>query len=328
MHYTLKRSGERILGLENVPDDLEPYDIGGTKGIRDLVPEFDLLSAKHKHHLNAMFNYRYFHDICDALHGAGYVDHVTSFGVPYDFRLVLDPTYREKMFDGLGNILSSSVKQTGEKAVVVSHSLGGLLLKWFLTSRPYYQDMLDMWVSVSTPFAGSHYALRVALCGDHYIPFFKSYVRDEVARNTGIAMCFPNSLGFDVNEPLAKIGQRNVTIGEYAAFDTVPFQLYCDLFQPYLNLIEQPIQVPIHAVLATNKPTGGYFEMSSISEQPSTIEMVQGDGLVSERSLMVYEKVIHHRCMRELLIATRDHTSLLLDADVIKLICSYALGKR
>jgi hypothetical protein len=204
--------------------------------------------------------------------------------------------------------------------------MGGLLLKWFLTSRPYYQNMLEMWVSVSTPFAGSHYALRVALCGDHYIPFFKSYVRDEVARNTGIIMCFPNSIGFDINEPLAKIGHREVTIGQYAAFDLVQFQIYRDLFQPYLNLIEQPIQVPIHAVLATNKQTGGYFEMNG--EQPTAIEMVKGDGLVSDRSLLAYEKVIQHRCMRELVVAKRDHTSLLLDADVIKLICSYALGKK
>jgi hypothetical protein len=333
---------QRITGLTNVSPDIVPYDFGGTKGIKDLIPEFHYLGASYKHKLNSVFYYRYFHNICDELYKIGYKDHETLYGLPYDFRLVLDPAYREGLFDKMGQTLEESVKVTGDKAIIVTHSMGGLLLKWFLTTRPYYQSLVDRWVSISTPFGGSHYSLRVALCGDHYTPLFKNTVKDELARNTGLIMCFPNSLAFHPEEPLASVIEgfdaiksgdlhAHITVQNYetlAKHGCLQFKMWRDLYKPYLGIIEQPISVPTHVVISSNENTRGRFTMRTIGSEPLDEIMIKGDGIVSEKSLRMFERIIHARDIRETVLTNGNHTSPLIDRSVIKLIRAYAQGRK
>ena len=333
MHYkVLMNDKHRVIGFDDIPKDIVPYDIGGTQGIRDLVPEFFYLNNKYKHRLNSAFYYRYYHDICSALHKEGYVDNVNLRGLPYDFRLVLDPKYRETMFEYFGKVIEQSVRLSGEKAVVVSHSLGGIMFKWFLSEFPYFQNMVETWVSISTPFGGSHYSLRAAFCGDHYIPFFKSCILDELARNTGLIVCFPNELSYDRNETLATIGDVDISIRSYeehANAGMIQFQIYRDLYLPYFNLIQQPISVATHAVISlSDNSTTGKFRTRVLGEQPNEITMVCGDNIVGENSLRSFEKIIYQRNMKELVLrGESDHTSPLLNKQVIDLILNYAKSR-
>ena len=338
MYYTVKKEVdkegiERVVGFDNVPN-IVPFDVGGTAGIKEIVPEFMYLNTSYKEKLDSIFNYKYFNAICESLYKNGYEDHVTLFGVPYDFRLVLDPMYRERLFNQFGKILTKSVHQTGEKAVVVSHSLGGLLLKWFLTSNPYYQSMVDHWVSISTPFGGSHYSLRVALCGDHYIPFFKATVREELARCSGVIMCFPNDLAFSADEPLARVGSsatQNISIKSYdqlALEGNVQFQIWRDLYRPYLHLIEQPINVPMTAVASVNNSTKALFSMKALGEMPTTLSTVEGDGIIVKKSLLAFQNMVMSNNLKDVLLEDHDHTSPLTDPQIIQIIKSHALPSR
>lgn len=320
-----------VCGLKGIPKDLIPYDIGGTKGIKDLVPEFQYLKRSYKEKLNNAFYYRYFHDICDALYSKGYEDKNSLIGVPYDFRLVLDPIYRQGLFADFAKFLTKSTELKKEKAIVVTHSLGGLLFKWFLTTYPYYQSMVHTWVSISTPFGGAHYPLKAALCGDHYMPVFKQCVKDELARNTGIIMCFPNSLAYKDDEPLAYVAQPEQTI-TLASFDKLaqqhvkPFQLWRDLYKPYIPIISQPISVNTVIVVGSGNNTPTVFHMTSLGEEPCTLKRGIGDGIIEDKSLMVYDKVFSGcKSLKKLHLDGRDHTSPLMDATVIKLILDLAM---
>lgn len=342
MHYGTRivqdtRGIERVTGISDISADLIPYDIGGVKGVCDIIPEFDNLATFQQHHLNRMFNYRYFHNITESLVNAGYKDRKNLHGLPYDFRLVLDPMYREHMFQYFSEVIENTVKANGEKAVVVTHSMGGLLLKLFLTTHPYHQSLIDRWISISTPFGGSTYSLKVALCGEHYIPIFGSSVREELSRNTGVIMCFPNTIGYDPDEPLVMVEGRSdksfqISVNSFdmlADMGVVQFQIWRDLFKPLVNVLEFPISIPTHVIMSKNNNTKGIFTVRSLGDQPTHSQFIPGDGIIPEKSLMAFSKIIYHPLLRETIItdSNRDHTSLLMDPHVINIIKRYALSK-
>lgn len=331
MAYGIQYQDDKIIGLKNIPSDLQAFDIGGTKGIKDIIPEFSLLSTTNKHTLDTVCYYRYFHDICESLYEQGYVDHHTLFGLPYDFRLVLDPIYRSRIFDELAVVLHAGISNTGEKTVVVTHSIGGIMFKWFLSERPYYQDMIHQWISINTPFGGSTFALRTALYGAHYVPMFKGYVQEELSRNTGVILAFPNELAFHPYEPLCHItGVGTLTLSSYGSNNELThatkrhqqtFKIWRDLYQPSISLIGAPVDVNLHAVISVGTPTPGMFTMKSSST-------VNGDGTVPYKSLRVYERIAYSQDkLKDLILRDCDHTSPLMDARVIKLIKHYALPK-
>jgi pimeloyl-ACP methyl ester carboxylesterase len=330
MYYSIKKANGKVIGFDNIPPDLYPHDIGGTQGIKDLIPEFQYLSTKQKEKLNSAYYYRYFNDICIALEKEGYADHVSLYGLPYDFRLILDPIYRESMFDYFRKVIDHGVRLGGDKAVVISHSLGSLVFKWFISTHPQYQQLIDVWISINAPFAGSHHSLKVVLCGDHYNPLLKTTIREELARNSGLIACFPNDLGFDRDEILATIGDKNICISNYNTFadaDNISFQIHRDLFLPYLDIIKQPIAVRTHAIISVDNVTDSIFRIHNIGEQPYEVLQDIGDKIVVEKSLRSYEKIITQKGMKDLILPNNNHTSPLMDKQVIKLIIDYCKNK-
>lgn len=317
------------------------YDFGGSKGVKDIVPEFLLLPSNYQKLLDDMFHHRYFHSIVEQMYMHGYRDHFSLFGAPYDFRFILDPIIRAEYYKQLQVLIENACSNTGEKVVLVSHSLGGIIFKSFLTtlgSQDWINRHVERWVCISAPFGGSYSALYAATSGEHYIPAMRSSVQHELQRNLGIVACFPNKLAFSDDEPLLDIeGACPVSIASYETYagkGILPFKLWTDLFEPlYDTTLRNKVTVPTHLICASKvASTQGRGFADAWDAAPSRVEYVHGDGVVPLKSLLAIERVVDHRQLTETIMyesrnkgADCDHTSILQDETVLKIVRDYAL---
>lgn len=70
--------------------------------------------------------------------------------IPYDFRLLMDPGYTERLYTDLDLFL-----ERGAPRVVFCHSLGGLMFHDYLISRPERARRVKRIVNINVPFDGS-----------------------------------------------------------------------------------------------------------------------------------------------------------------------------
>lgn len=313
-------------------NSIVPFDIGGTKGVKDIVPEFLLLPSQYQKIMDDMFHFRYFQPICDLAYKRGYKDHKTILGVPNDFRFILDPVVRQEFFQNIKDCVERGCLMGGDKAVIVTHSLGGVLLKWFLTTavpQEWIDKYIKQWVCICAPFGGSYQALRAACCGEHYVSSLRPYVQDELQRITGIIMCFPNELAFDVNDKLVTT-QQNGTIsianyGKFAGKGRIPFKIWTDLYAPHLEAITRKIKVPTHVIYTQNVPTYGKAYAEKWNDVHMQVSTSDGDGIVPAQSLAAYKKVLDLSVVTETIIPNSDHTLLISDATTLEIIGSYLI---
>ena len=356
MSYELRRdpATKRIVGFDGYESSgIVPYDIGGTAGVKDLVSEVLLLNQKQQDDIENMYQSRYFHPLCEALYAKGYADGKTLVGLPYDFRLVLDPEYRRRLFNTFRVYIERAVadarrERGADGAVVVAHSLGALLFKWFLSSGDVAPDWIAEnvahFVSICAPYGGAPNSIKACVAGEHYIPLFHQVFQEELQYNSGIIMCFPNrigTLGGDVLYELApKDGggserprpagpekMREIRLGDYgdlAAAGAIPFEIWRDLYEPHIPVVEKRIAVPTTAVLTVNVATGTRFKARKLSAYPYDTSYGYGDGVVPARSLKSYRKLFAGETTEELLIAGGNHAKLISDPRVCRLVLRLA----
>lgn len=320
-----------------IPDThLSPYDFGGTRGVKDMIPEFLLLPQQYQNVLEDLFHHRYFHFIVDDLHSHGYKDHVSLFGAPYDFRFILDPRIRSRYFDDLQALIETSCRNMGEKAVIVSHSLGGIMFKWFITSRvsqEWIDKHIEKWVCISAPFGGSNNALFAATSGEHYISSMRVLVQNELQHHLGIIACFPNELAYHSDEALLYMDgtkSKPITQNTYedlANDDIKPFKIWTDLFRENLSRHIKPVRrVPTHVVCGMKKrSTNGCGFAEAWDSVPYHYEHVDGDVVVPLKSLLAVEKVLDRHHITETLVPNTDHTAILSHPALIKIVRDAAL---
>ncbi|XP_057870840.2 phospholipase A(1) LCAT3 [Cryptomeria japonica] len=101
-------------------------------------------------HLDVLY---YFHDLIDTMLDWGYEKGVTLFGYGFDFR---QSNRIGKSMDGLRKKLETAYKASGGKKVnIISHSMGGLLVKCFLSlHQDIFEKYVNTWISIASPFQG------------------------------------------------------------------------------------------------------------------------------------------------------------------------------
>lgn len=331
MGFNVARNEEgQIIGLDYHGKNIDVYDLGGTNGIKDIVSEFLLLPKQHQTILQNVFNFRYFQPLCEELYSIGYQDHSNLFGIPYDFRLVLDPAYRNQMFHTMKNIIEVAYGQSHKRVVIVAHSLGAIMFKWFLgefVSQAWVDQYVDTLLCVSPPFGGAMFALRAVICGDYYVPMFHKVFKEELQKNSGIIMCLPNRLAYGEDEVLLEYNKGVVNVNSYndLAKDHISFQLYKQLYEPHLPTITKHVSVQTHVVIACGTPTPKHYISHELEKYPHKVEYTTGDGVVDERSLHAVAKVFHEDDMKLLIIPDGDHTSILNDRRFFHMLKHYAL---
>lgn len=313
--------------------DIVPFDVGGSRGVQDVVPEFTFLNKATQNKLESAFQYRYFHTLCSYFHRHGYVDHNNLLGLPYDFRLVLDPQYRQQLFEQIRTMIEgASLRNGGEKVVIVGHSLGCILFKWFLTTfvdQGWIDAYVQRFICISAPFGGAMFAMRAVVSGDYYVPLFHKVYKEEIQTNTGIVMCLPNRLSYDNQTPLMDILKDNTQVNldsysQLADRGMIAFELWRDLYEPHLDVIAKTVRVPTHVVCCIDKNAPSMYYTDTLDDYPYQTSHVRGDGVVDSNSLLVYEKVFDRHHLRDFIIPRTGHTQMISDPRVLHLIHQYA----
>jgi len=110
-----------------------------------------------------------FKKMTDALVEEGYVRNETLLGAPYDFRHApFSPSGKAYQAD-LKNLIERGVRHSGEKALLISHSMGGLQVLHFLSqqSQAWKDAHIQQWIPISAPFGGANEAMRLFVSGDN-----------------------------------------------------------------------------------------------------------------------------------------------------------------
>ncbi|ESU34844.1 Phosphatidylcholine-sterol O-acyltransferase [Giardia duodenalis] len=82
----------------------------------------------------------------------GYKEGLNLFAFTYDWRQALHIASIQSAFDEL---LKAACQTTGQRCIVVGHSMGGLLVTTYMRLHPDWNDYIAKFVSLGVPYAGS-----------------------------------------------------------------------------------------------------------------------------------------------------------------------------
>eukprot|EP00246_Nothoceros_aenigmaticus_P005573 TRINITY_DN1773_c0_g1_i3.p1 TRINITY_DN1773_c0_g1~~TRINITY_DN1773_c0_g1_i3.p1 ORF type:complete len:417 (-),score=86.08 TRINITY_DN1773_c0_g1_i3:74-1324(-) len=117
----------------------------------------------------------YFHDMIQKMLEWGYKEGTTLFGFGYDFR---QSNRVPEVLDGLKAKLKEMYDASGGKKVnVISHSMGGVLVKLFMEiHKEEFEKYVNMWVAIAVPFQGAPgFIMDCLLTG---VEFLKGWQRE------------------------------------------------------------------------------------------------------------------------------------------------------
>eukprot|EP00898_Chlorokybus_atmophyticus_P001007 jgi/Chlat1/1907/Chrsp149S00116 len=150
------REFQRKLWSKFNPDTSEVESIDSTSHV--VVPDdrfglaaIDILDPDLRLRVDDLY---YFRDIITLLTAWGYVEGTTLFGFGFDFR---QSNRLERHMEAFKERLKLAYDSAGGRKVdVISHSMGGLLLKCFMALRPQeFQQYVGTWVAITAPFQGA-----------------------------------------------------------------------------------------------------------------------------------------------------------------------------
>ena len=260
--------------------DLVPHHVGGLDGIRNICRDlhwfssmFDMIDLTDR--LDEHFNFTYFDSLINALESDGAVPTADLFGFPYDFRFVLDPEVKRQTFANLRFVIETAVRKNKGAVVMVCHSQGALVVKWFLNEMPldWTRHHVHKFVAINAPFSGVPHVLHILKNGDHYIKPMRKWLLENLRFNTGLVMMMP---------PIEESELIRCDLEGVA-------RLRRELYEPQRERIEAPLQVPsivIHSELY--RETVAQIEFNDDGDCIETIGM--GDGVVPNHSILAYEQ--------------------------------------
>ncbi|XP_009383344.2 phospholipase A(1) LCAT3 isoform X1 [Musa acuminata AAA Group] len=214
----------------NVDDEIVvPEDDYGLQAIDILDPS---LWAK----LLRLTDVYQFHEMIDMLIGCGYEKGTTLFGFGYDFR---QSNRIDKTMDGLKQKLETAYKASGGKKVnIISHSMGGLLVKCFMSlHNDDFSKYVNKWICIACPFQGAPGCIYDSLLtGLQFVYGFESFffvsrwtMHQLLIECPSIYEMLPNS-GFKwKKKPLIQVwrklseGKENVKLEEYDPATCISF---------------------------------------------------------------------------------------------------------
>lgn len=308
----------KVTGLRRSDPSIVPLDVGGLRGIRDVVGDFEMLPRAAREWLNYWYSYQYFGPAIDAVQR--HVPKAPMLGLPYDIRLVLDGRERRALFRQWKREIERACEgAAGQSVVVVAHSLGAVLFKWFASSsvvdRTWLDNYVSRFVSVSAPYGGSPLAMRVLCTGDHYVPMYRGIFREEMQKFSGLVMCMPNHFAFDREACLLELEngyQLSInTMHELARIGHPSFGIYEDLWVPNLNEYAAPVHVRTDVFMAAGEPTPVMFSSKQLEDIPKTTKQADGDGIVPMSSLLACDGMFTHDITRDVVLRDTNHTRII-----------------
>lgn len=296
----------RFIGYTNYNHDIQPHDMYGIEGIQNLVGDFELLPKNQQDFFESQFRYRYFYELNQTLLKHKYVPKDSLLGLPWDFRLILDPSIRKKLFTKWRKKIEEVVVKHNMPVTVITHSLGGVLFKWFVeeASPEWYTTNIKHVVLMNAPFGGTPSAVKAILVGDYYLPFLNRFFIDELRINSSIIMGLPNELCYSKEELFWKDDlndKSSINVQKLLSSNSnIGFKLWRDMYEPYISAIGNPCPIKTTIFNSTNVQTPSIFYAKSMNDIPYKTEFTNGDGMIPERSLEVSKKVFPNHTYIEL----------------------------
>merc|ERR1712176_1284447 len=156
--------------MGNVGVQTRVPDFGGTSAFEELDPSVPL-------HGTAAF-YKMVQKFTDA----GLVKNKTLRGAPYYFRYAPSSSIGAKYINDLKLLIEETVKATGQRANLVSHSMGCLQTLYLLNqqTQEWKDRFTEKWVPLSGPYGGAAKEVRLHASGDNEgLPVSALTIREE-----------------------------------------------------------------------------------------------------------------------------------------------------
>lgn len=216
----------------NKYESKEPIFIGESNvydldSVRNLSFELETVDRILKHISfipNSMYDfvhhkyaYRYFDSMIKTVKKNKYYEGRTIMAMPYDFRLILQEGVFDKYMESIRMGCEEMLLENSEKHTVICHSMGGLLMYYFLVchvSSEWVEKHISNVVFVSVPWGGVASILKCILHGYHYLPQYRLQYRELITKFDGFHLCLPNRYGFDEKEVVLMTKTRNYTCME------------------------------------------------------------------------------------------------------------------
>lgn len=204
--------------------------------------------------------------------------------VPYDFRVIGNIDYRRELYLLLKEDIERKVSQTNKKVVLISHSLGGLLLHDFLLDQhpSWNREYIDKIITINCPYEGSVDALNTIIQKRVNKPFLNKI--DNIDNISGILWCLPNPY----TSPLKILFQNDTTI---ITSQNMSKLLSDDVRNKLENHFDQTWKkmTTFHNV-QTYVIHSNYVETRKCIDSPTTDCRTIGDGLIDINSLTFPKK--------------------------------------
>mmetsp|Transcript_32009 Transcript_32009/g.73480 ORF Transcript_32009/g.73480 Transcript_32009/m.73480 type:complete len:554 (-) Transcript_32009:184-1845(-) len=280
-------------------DDMEPHnkegvetkvdDWGGTSSIDCLTPNVCKVSD-----LPVIYG-----TLSNHLVNRGYVRGYSLLGAPYDWRYTPASKVGQKFLEDLKKLIEDAVERVGHKAVLVSHSMGGLYALYLLSqqSQEWKDRHVAEWISVATPFGGARMSVRTMVSG--VIPvagldFLLSSYTTMPAQRTFQASAWLLPVADRFGDAALVMGPS----GNYSAqdlprlFDDIGFPLGQRIWNTTKDLTAATPHpgVPVTCLHSTQVPTPiRYDYRRGWLHQPRVTYDYAGDGTACELSLRLCE---------------------------------------
>jgi len=293
----------------DIIDDIHVHDFGGVDGIRNLCDDCQVIDnfirkIDASKTIEKTYNYKYFDALISHLSSQyGYESRSDMFGAPYDFRKIGIVEYVEKYVDRLKDLLETSFdKNNGKRAVLLAHSIGGLVAYIILTefiSQSWKDRFIDRFISVSAPYGGCSIAMKTCLSGYPQLSFLKNKYLNVMSQSTGMTLAYPNVFGYRKSEILlagmsANDGEFDVS-NFHKALPEKMRHIWLDNTMDFIPSYVKNTGVPTTIITASlTSPTDHayiYQDLSNTANQtPIITRYTKGDLLIPERSLTVHQR--------------------------------------
>ncbi|KMZ75424.1 Lecithin:cholesterol acyltransferase family protein [Zostera marina] len=263
----------------------------------------------------------------------GYREEENLFGAPHDFRYGLAAKgvpcrVGTQYLNDLKQLIENATNSNGGKPVIiVSHSMGGLLVLHLLNRNPlsWRKKYIKHFIALSTPWGGAVQVMLTYASGYTLgVPLVDPLtVRHEQRSWESNLWLLPSSKVFDDEKPLV-ISEK----GSYKASNMTTFlkdigypegvELYKKRIVPLVEDEQsKPPMVPITSFVGSGVDTAELlvYGKNGFDEQPKIV-YGDGDGTVNTKSLMAAERMwegVKEQRFKTVKLAMVSHTDILMD---------------
>ncbi|ELP93788.1 1-O-acylceramide synthase precursor, putative [Entamoeba invadens IP1] len=270
---------------------INAQNYGSVNSIRSIVGTWPL------NHVSKAFE-----EVVKNLENDGYEDNVTMYAAPFDWRYFRFDEYSHvsNWYLDTQKLIERAFEKTKQKVVIVTHSMGGLLLYKFLdfVGKKFCNKYISHWTGIATPFLGSVKALSATFQGDNMGIPVKPVLLRKISRSIEtIPLLFPSG-GVERwgDKEVMRIGNMTINADNVAdLFSTLDTNFYekgkymyrhgvNELFKKYNYTI--PFNVSFSCVYSSgvSTPQTINFETSDYDGN-FNIETGDGDGTINLQSL-------------------------------------------